>query len=113
MRMQSYRALVEDPERQIRGLLQQVGLDWQQSCLTPENGGSLVRTASVLQVREKINVKGLGKWHAYEEQLSPLLKALGGPDWLESWQELDKTVHGTVCPSSNEEAGIMSRPCSF
>ncbi len=90
MRMQSFRALVENPETQIRGLLEHVGLEWQQNCLTPEQGGGLVRTASVLQAREKINTKGLGKWKAYEEQLSPLLDALGGPVWLDDWQKLDE-----------------------
>lgn len=94
MRMQSFRALVQQPEEQIRLLLEQVGLPWQDACLHPELGKGTVRTASTLQVRKEINTKGLGKWKTYEKQLQPLIDALGGQDWLEQWHSLDEAAAG-------------------
>jgi len=94
MRMQSFRALVQQPEEQIRLLVEQVGLPWQDACLHPELGEGTVRTASTLQVRKKINAKGLGKWKTYEKQLQPLIESLGGQDWLEQWHKLEEEVAG-------------------
>ena len=88
LRVQSYRALVEDPETQIRALLAHVGLPWDDACLTPHEEAGAVRTASILQVREAINTKGLGKWHRYRDQLAPLVAELG-EDWLADWETRD------------------------
>ncbi len=89
LRRQSYRVLVEQPESEIRALLQHVGLDWDAACLTPEAAGGAVKTASVLQVREQINRSGLGKWRAYEAHLEPLIDALGGWAWIKEWEAQD------------------------
>ncbi|MFW8634545.1 tetratricopeptide repeat-containing sulfotransferase family protein [Cribrihabitans pelagius] len=89
IRVQSFRALVSDPERQIRDLLAHCGLEWEDVCLSPEEGRGAVNTASVLQVREKINTKGLDKWRAFEKELQPLTDALGGADWLRQWKAWD------------------------
>jgi len=35
-----------------------------------------VRTVSRVQVKEKVNARGLGRWRPYAEQLAPLIKAL-------------------------------------
>jgi len=35
-----------------------------------------VRTVSRAQVREGINARGLGRWHAYAAELAPLIAAL-------------------------------------
>ena len=88
LRVQSYSALVADPEPQIRALVAHVGLPWDDACLTPEEGEGAVHTASVLQVREAINLKGLDKWRRYEDQLAPLVTALD-PDWLAQWAARD------------------------
>lgn len=89
-RWQSYEALVTDPEHQIRALLAHVGLGWDERCLSPEKRNSTVETASFLQVREKINTKGLDKWRKYEAQLEPLVTALGGWTWIEDWAAMDR-----------------------
>jgi len=94
MRQQSFRALVQNPEEQIRKLLEHVGLPWQDACLHPERGTNTIRTASTLQIRKGINAGGLGKWKAYEDQLQPLTEALGGQDWLEQWQAIDDAAAG-------------------
>lgn len=91
LRVQSYQALVTDPEPQIKALLAHVGLPFDPACLAPEDGDGAVRTASVMQVREAINTKGLGKWRQYEAQLQPLVDALG-PNWLAAWAARDASA---------------------
>ncbi|MEX0286534.1 MAG: sulfotransferase [Paracoccaceae bacterium] len=94
-RRQSYRALVERPEAEIRGLLEHVGLPYHADCLSPEAGQGPTRTASMYQVREKINRGALGKWTAYERELAPLVAALGD-DWIEGWDALDARPEGVA-----------------
>jgi tetratricopeptide (TPR) repeat protein len=91
-RRQSYQALVEAPELEIRAILSHLGLPWDAACLTPEDATGAARTASMYQVREAINRKGLNKWCNYEEQLEPLTKALGGTAWISEWAQLDASV---------------------
>ncbi len=88
---QSFRALVENPEASLRQVLEHVGLEWHAACLSPQDAGNL-RTASLLQVREGFNRKGLGKWRQYETQLAPLIEALGGHAVVETWEEMDAAV---------------------
>lgn len=94
-RVQSYEALVTDPEGQLRAVLQHAGLDWDPVCMTPEQTQNTVRTASLMQVREKINTGALGKWRRYETQLEPLMDALGGRAWLAQWQQWDQQAAET------------------
>lgn len=89
MRFQSFRALVQNPAQQIRAIVDHADLPWQEDCLNPEQGNNTVLTASTLQVRQKINTNGLDKWKTCEEQLQPLVDALGGQEWLQHWQDLD------------------------
>lgn len=94
LRIQSYEALVSHPEEQIRALLAHAGLDWHEACLRPEENEAAVNTASLLQVREKINTGALGKWRRYQEELEPLAGALGGSEWIGSWQAWDRQAAG-------------------
>lgn len=89
-RLQSYRALVEEPEPQIRALLDHVGLPFSAACLAPEKGGRIQRTASVLQLRRGINRDGLGKWQNHAADLAPLIEALGGAAAIEEWDRADR-----------------------
>ena len=66
-----------------------LGLDWDQECLTPQHSMDALKTASVLQVREGINQKGIGKWKRFETELAPLIEALGGWQWIHAWEEND------------------------
>lgn len=91
LKVQSYRALVKTPEPQIRALLQHVGLEWTDACLSPEQGQRIERTASLTQVRKGINIDGLGKWQRYEPQLAPMIDALGGGDWIDQWDTFDQS----------------------
>lgn len=80
----SYDLLVADPEAQARRLIDFVGLDWDTSCLTPEQASGHVRTASQFQVRQKIHSDSVGRHLAYREWLGPLINALGGQDWIDA-----------------------------
>ncbi|WP_050927796.1 sulfotransferase family protein [Aestuariivita boseongensis] len=88
LRVQSYRALVDDPEGVLRAILSHIGLPWEGACLSPETGGRPVQTASIGQVDRGVNRDGLGKWHRYADQLQPLAHALD-PEWLRNWEAQD------------------------
>ena len=72
-----YEALVADPERQIRRLLEAAGLAWDPAVLRFHERGGAVRTASAVQVRRPISAEGVGRWRAHAERLAPLIEALG------------------------------------
>lgn len=95
LRVQSYEALATSPEEQLRQVLEHAGLAWEQGCLYPERNGRMVRTASLMQVRERIGTGALGKWRRYEAQLAPLRQALGGEDWIGQWQQWDRHAADT------------------
>ncbi len=52
--VQDYETLVDDPEPNIRRLIDWVGLDWHPDCLQSHRARSVVRTASINQVRQPI-----------------------------------------------------------
>lgn len=72
-----YEDMVKDTEATIASLLDQIGLDFETSCLKFYENKRAVKTASSEQVRQPINTKGMGRWKAIEEHLEPLKKALG------------------------------------
>lgn len=92
LHLQSYRQLVENPETQMRAILERLDLDWDPACLTPQNTQGLVKTASVTQVRQGINRSGLNKWKPFEAQLAPLIDALGGWEWIKEWEAQDAAL---------------------
>lgn len=69
--------LIADPEREIRRLLQALGLPFEEGCLRFHENSRPVRTASSQQVRRPINRDGVERWRAYEPWLGPLRQALG------------------------------------
>jgi tetratricopeptide (TPR) repeat protein len=72
-----YEDVVADLEGQTRRMLDFCGLDWDDSCLAFHETERPVRTASGAQVREPLYRRSVGRWHAYEEELGPLMEALG------------------------------------
>ncbi len=97
-RWQSYEGLVTAHEANIRRVLEFLDLEWDERCLHPEQRSDAVTTASMEQVREKVNTKGLGKWTRYEAQLEPFIEALGGRAWLDEWTTLDRSRQEGVEP---------------
>ncbi len=69
--------LLENPEREIRALLDFLGLPFEDACLNFHQNKRAVRTASSEQVRRPINRDGVDQWKPYEAHLGPLKGALG------------------------------------
>ena len=65
-----YEDLVQEPRRVISGLLEFCGLDWEESCLSPENNTSRIGTASMIQARQPINSSSVGVWKKYASRLN-------------------------------------------
>jgi tetratricopeptide (TPR) repeat protein len=72
-----YEEMIEDPEREVRRLLECLGLPFDPACLLFYENERAVRTASSEQVRRPINREGLDQWRPYEPWLGPLKDALG------------------------------------
>ncbi len=71
-----YEDLVSDTEGETRRLLAHCELDWEVQCLEFYNNEAASTTASATQVRQKVYSSSVGKWKAYETELSPLRNAL-------------------------------------
>jgi Flp pilus assembly protein TadD len=72
-----YEEVVADLEGQARRIISHCGLSWDERCLSFHQTIRPVRTASATQVRQPIYKTAVGRWRDYEEQLGPLLSALG------------------------------------
>jgi tetratricopeptide (TPR) repeat protein len=79
-----YEDLVENPQMEIRRLLDYCGLPFEAECLDFHRTDRAVMTPSAEQVRQPITREGLDKWRAYEPWLGPLKEALGPA--LEAWR---------------------------
>ena len=60
-----YDRLVQEPEPEIRTLLEFLGLPWDEACLEFHRSKTLVKTASVWQVRERLHTRSSGRWENY------------------------------------------------
>ncbi len=76
-----YERLVEDPDKQVRALVDFIGLPWDDACLDFHRRDRLIRTASYEQVRQPIYASSVGRWRRYEPWLAPLAAALKAP-WI-------------------------------
>ncbi len=73
----NYERLVEKPESELRGVLEYLGLPWDDACLRFHESKRTVRTPSAEQVRRPLNREGIRAWAPYAQWLDPLRKALG------------------------------------
>jgi len=71
-----YENVVENPESEIRRVLEFCNLDFEPGCLEYHTSKQPVATASVMQVREPIYKSGIDHWKKYEQFLGPLIEAL-------------------------------------
>ena len=78
--------LVEDPESEVRRILEALDLPYEESCLQFHKNKRAVRTASSEQVRQPISTQGLDQWRRFEPWLDPLKAALGPAvdDWADA-----------------------------
>lgn len=72
-----YEKLVEDPEREVRLLLDRLGLQFEDGCLNFFNTGRAITTISSEQVRRPIYRDSIGHWRHYEPWLGALKTTLG------------------------------------
>lgn len=72
----NYEALVADPVVQGQRITDFCDLPWHKRCLDFHKDITPSFTFSELQVRQAINVKRIGRWQPYTEQLKPLFNAL-------------------------------------
>jgi len=56
------------------------------ACARFYESDSQVRTVSRAQVRQPVNARGLGRWRAYADNLTPLIEELEGAGALEGWR---------------------------
>jgi tetratricopeptide (TPR) repeat protein len=71
-----YADIVNNPEESVRTALNFLNLPWEESCLKFYENKSIVHTASVKQVQNPINNKGLERWKKYETYLQPAINTL-------------------------------------
>lgn len=72
-----YESMVEDTEREVRRLLDFIGVPFDSACLRFFENDRAVRTASSEQVRQPINRDGMAQWLPFEPWLGPARAALG------------------------------------
>jgi tetratricopeptide (TPR) repeat protein len=71
-----YEDLTTNQEEETRKLLQYCELDWDKNCLSFQKNKRAVKTASSIQVREKMYQGSSEAWKKYKVHLKPLIKAL-------------------------------------
>lgn len=72
----SYEALVSEPEKTVRTLLEFCGLPWDPHCMDFHQSKRYVNTASYDQVRQPIYQRSVGRWKNYEAHLGELMTIL-------------------------------------
>ncbi len=75
----SYEELTTDQEAVSRRLVDFCGLEWDARCLRFHETQRVVRTASIVQVRQPLYRSAVGRWQRYATHLAPLLEALNEP----------------------------------
>lgn len=73
-----YDQLVAAPRPQLERLLAFCGLNWDDRCLAFHEAPSVVKTASVWQVRRPLYQSSSGRWRNYERHLGKLREMLEG-----------------------------------
>ena len=73
-----YENLVSEPENVLRPLLETLGLEWNDACLSHQETVGRVDTLSLYQVRKPLNTGSTERWRNYEKHLAPLRAALAG-----------------------------------
>jgi tetratricopeptide (TPR) repeat protein len=71
----AYEDLVADLEGQARRMIAYLGLEWDPACLEFHANRRPVRTPSLVQVRQPLHTRSVGRWRNYRPFLEPLLAA--------------------------------------
>ena len=73
----SYEDLTDRTEDLVHEILEFLDLPWDDQCLSFYKNKSVVKTASLSQVRKPIYKSSVGRWKRYGDKVQPLLEALG------------------------------------
>ena len=76
---------VEDFDATLARLLAHLDLPPDANCARFHEMEGRVRTVSRSQVRQPVNARGLGRWHAYAAGLAPLIAELDQAGALAAW----------------------------
>ncbi len=71
-----YEETVRDLETVARRLVSLCGLEWEPACLEFHRSSRPVRTASLVQVRQPVHDRSVGRWRHYEAELGGLFSNL-------------------------------------
>ncbi len=77
----AYEHLAADPEREIRRVLDHIGLPFDEACRHPQDARQHETTASWSRVSRTVTTERVGRWKRYAPHLKPML------DWLDSQRE--------------------------
>ena len=78
--------IIEDPEREVRRMLDHLDLPFDQACMEFHRNPRAVLTPSAEQVRRPINRDGVDHWKHYEPWLEPMKRAMGNA--IDEWKRL-------------------------
>ena len=95
-----YEDLVSDVETQTRLLVGAANLTWEDNCLDQKRSDTVVRTASIWQVRQGIYTRSKERWKNYQAHLHQCIAILALAGILDSagnWLERAQTGAGS-CP---------------
>lgn len=73
-----YERLVANPEHEVRELLKQCSLPWDDACLNFHRNEQPIYTANMQQARLPFTTESIARWRPFEQQLTPLLEGLRG-----------------------------------
>ncbi len=79
-----YEDLVREPEKEVRRLLDHIGLPFDAACLRFHENARAMDSASSEQVRSPISTDAVDEWRNYDAWLGPLKAALGPV--LDTWR---------------------------
>ena len=71
-----YEDFVQDPETQIKSILEYLNLGWDENCLNHHESKRSIKTASQWQVRQPIYQSSVKRWRKYEKHLDKLAQNL-------------------------------------
>ena len=74
-----YELLTVNQDSETRRLIEYIGLNWDEKCLSPENNMRRVTTASNLQIRKKVYRGSSEEWKKYQPFLNGAFDGLLSP----------------------------------
>ena len=90
MRVQSFEALVQTPENQIPAMLEQAGLGFDASCMTPPMLAAMEPLQNGLG-KEELSPALVGQWENYKEAIAPVVSAMDDASQT-AWKSLKEAA---------------------